>query len=492
MKALLVYPEYPHTFWSFKYALNFISRRASFPPLGLLTVAALLPEEWEKKLVDMNTTVLNDKDIEWADYIFISATTIQKESVRILVSKCKLMKKKIVAGGPLFKIEHEEFDMIDHLVLDEAELTLPVFLRDLRDGNPRRIYQSDQWAHLSDTPVPLWHLIKMKNYASMSIQFSRGCPYNCEFCDVTLLMGRKLRSKSKDQILNELDKLYSCGWRGEVFFVDDNIIGNKVKLKKEIIPAIYEWQNERKHPFTFITQASINLADDDELLRLMVKSGFDTVFVGIESPNEESLAECGKIQNKNRDLTVCVDKMQRSGMQVQGGFILGFDSDPPSIFDSLIDFIQKTGIVTAMVGLLNAPKGTRLYQRLMEDNRIVKLISGDNTDLSINFIPKMNYDELIKGYMKVIDTIYTPKYYYERVIRLLKNLDPLPKGKYKFRVNNIKAFFKSIWFIGIRERGRFHFWKLFFWSLFRHPRTFPLAITFAIYGYHFRRVFEIT
>jgi len=492
MKILLVYPEHPNTFWSFKHALKFISRKASFPPLGLLTVAAILPEKWEKKLVDMNTTSLSDKDIEWADYVFISAMTIQKESVRKVLSRCKENGVKTVLGGPLFRTEHEEFEAADHIILNEAEITLPTFLDDLEAGKPKHIYSSSQWAELKDTPAPLWSLINMKNYASMNIQYSRGCPFNCEFCDVTMLMGRKIRTKSKEQIVMELESLYSHGWRGEVFFVDDNFIGNKNKLKREVLPAIYEWQKKRKYPFSFITQSSVNLADDEELLKMMVKSGFDAVFVGIETPNENSLAECGKIQNRNRDLFACIEKIQRSGMQVQGGFILGFDSDPPSIFSRLIDFIQNTGIVVAMVGLLNAPKGTRLYQRMMSESRIIKLITGNNTDLSMNFLPKMNYQELIEGYKSVIKTIYSPKYYYKRVITFLKRLDPLPKKNFRFNIYHIEAFIKSIWYLGIKEKGRFQYWKLFFWSLFRHPRFFPLAITFAIYGYHFRRVFEIT
>lgn len=318
MNALLVYPEYPNTFWSFKHALKFISRKASFPPLGLLTVAAILPENWEKKLVDLNTSVLRDKEIDWADYVFISAMTIQKESVRKIVSRCKAMGTKTVLGGPLFRTEYEEFEDADHIILNEAEITLPIFLKDLDAGVPKHLYSSDRWAELKDTPTPLWSLISMRNYASMCIQYSRGCPFNCDFCDVTMLMGRKMRSKSGERVVNELEDLYQHGWRGEVFFVDDNFIGNKNKLKREVLPAIHAWQEKRKHPFSFITQSSVNLADDEDLMRMMVDSGFDSVFVGIETPDDNSLAECGKIQNRNRDLAASVEKMQRFGMQVQG------------------------------------------------------------------------------------------------------------------------------------------------------------------------------
>ena len=490
MKILLVYPEYPDTFWSFKYALKFISKKASFPPLGLLTVAAMLPKKWEKRLVDMNVITLSDRDIRWADYVFISAMSIQKKSVKKVIAKCKRLRTKIVAGGPLLTTGYKDSDNVDHLVLNEAKTTLPLFLKDLKNGYAKHIYTSKKLPDIEKTPIPLWELINMKNYSSMNTQYSRGCPFNCEFCDIPVLYGHKVRTKSKDQILAELESLYFQGWRDGVFFVDDNFIGNKEKLKKEILPAIIEWMKRKRHPFSFNTEASINLSDDEELMQLMVKAGFTSVFVGIETPNEESLAECNKFQNKNRDLVACVKKIQNFGLQVQGGFIVGFDNDPPSIFERLIAFIQESGIVTAMVGLLNAPRGTRLYQRLVKEGRLLKDISGDNTDFSTNFIPKMDYKILIKGYKRIISRIYSPKNYYKRVIRFLKEYKPLQKKAFRFHLSYLEAFFKSILLLGIKEKGRNYYWKLFFWSLFRHPRLFPLAITFSIYGFHFRKVFE--
>ena len=490
MKILLVYPEYPETFWSFKYALKFISKKASLPPLGLLTVAALLPKEWEKKLVDMTLIELSDRDIKWADYIFISAMSIQKEFVKKIVDKCKKLGAKIVAGGPLFTSGYEDFKDIDYFVLNEAEITLPLFLNDLKRGHPKHIYTTDQWVDLKKTPIPLWELVDVNKYATMCIQYSRGCPFNCEFCDVTLLFGHKMRLKIKDQILAELDSLYSRGWRGGVFIVDDNFIGNKRELKNEVLPAIIDWMEERKHPFSFTTQASINLSDDDELLQLMVQAGFGSVFVGIETPNEESLAECNKLQNKNRDLIACVKKMQKSGLIVNGGFIIGFDSDPLSIFESMIQFVQKSGIVNAMVGLLNAPRGTKLYQRLVKENRLIQEASGDNTDLSINFIPKMNYKTLIDGYKRVLNIIYSPKYYYERLLTLLRNIRPLQKKRYQFHLCYLTGFLKSVWHLGIVGKGRAYYWKLFFWSLFRRPKLLPMTITYAVYGFHFRKIYE--
>ena len=302
MKILLVYPQYPDTFWSFKHALKFIAKKAAFPPLGLLTVAAMLPKEWEKKLVDMNVANLSTRDIEWADYVFISAMVVQKASVKDIIQRCNKLGTKIVAGGPLFTTGYEEFDGVDHFVLNEAEITLPAFLENLSKGYARHIYTSAEYPQISATPIPAWELIDMKKYSSMSVQYSRGCPFDCEFCDIVVLNGHKPRTKTKDQLLAELDKLYKRSWRGRVFIVDDNFIGNKRKLKVEILPALSKWLKQKGHPFSFLTEASMNIADDEELMQLMVKANFDTVFVGIETTNEESLSECGKSQNRNRIL----------------------------------------------------------------------------------------------------------------------------------------------------------------------------------------------
>ncbi len=492
MKILLVYPHYPDTFWSFKHALKFISKEASFPPLGLLTIAAMLPKEWQLKLVNMNVTSLADNDVRWADYVFVSAMVTQRSSAREVIAQCRKLGTKIVAGGPLFTTEYEELEGVDHFVLGEAEDVMPSFLSDLEAGCARHIYTSTERPDIAKTPIPLWSLINMKNYSSMNVQYSRGCPYNCEFCDIVVLNGHKPRTKSKAQMLAELDAIYREGWRGGVFIVDDNFIGNKKKLKSEILPAIVSWMEARKHPFSLSTEASINLADDEELMRLMVAAGFNTVFIGVESPNEESLAECDKLLNKNRDLIASVRKIQNYGMEVQGGFIVGFDSDPLSIFKSQINFIQKSGIVTAMVGLLNAPHGTRLYQRLKKEHRLLKGMSGDNTDCSINFIPKMNYETLLSGYQHILKTIYAPKQYYERVRTFLKEYKPQRRkaGVIQLKFYHIKAVLKTMWFLGIRETGRRHYWKLFISTLLRRPRSFPLAISLSVYGFHFRKVAE--
>jgi len=488
MNILLVYPMYPDTFWSFKHALKFVSKKASFPPLGLLTVASILPEEWNKTLIDTNGTKLTDKDILWADYVFISAMSVQSESANQIIEQCKRLNTKIVAGGPLFTSTSENYEHVDHLVLNEAEITLPLFLKDLKNGTPKHKYTSYEWADISTTPLPLWDIVPIKNYTSMNLQYSRGCPYDCDFCDITVLYGRVPRTKTEEQVIDELEALYFTGWRGPVFFVDDNFIGNKGKLKREILPAVAEWMKKRKNPFYLNTEASINLADDEQLMHLMAKAGFEAVFIGIESPNDESLIECNKPQNRNRDMISSIKKIQQFGLEVQGGFIVGFDSDPPSIFEKLTNFIQESGIVTAMVGLLNAPAGTKLQKKLEIEGRMLNDFTGSNTDFSINFIPKMDVEVLLDGYKKMLNNIYSPKYYYERVMRFMKEFDPKKKKVFHINPSYVLALFKSMFKLGFIGKERIYYWKLFFWSLFRKPQLFSLAILFTIYGFHFRRV----
>ncbi len=450
----------------------------------------MLPPEWEMRLIDMNIEPLKDKDLLWADYVFISAMSVQRDSVKRVIGRCKTLGKKMVAGGPLFTAFQEEFQDVDHLVLNEAEITLPPFLNDLRNGEAKKVYTSKEWADVTTTPVPLWQLADLKHYSSMSIQYSRGCPYDCEFCDITALYGRIPRTKSREQILSELDSLVAHGWKSDVFIVDDNFIGNKLKLKREILPAMIRWMNGKRHPFALSTEVSVNLADDEELMKMMVQAGFDAVFVGIESPNEESLVECRKIPNKNRDLLASVKKIQDFGLRINGGFIVGFDNDPATIFQRLTDFIQESGIITAMVGLLNAPKGTKLYQRLHTEGRILENFSGDNTDFSLNFIPRMNRDVLIEGYRRILRSIYSPKEYYARVRQFLRNYHPTQVRVFRFQMNYVNALLKSMVMLGVIGKERIHYWKLFFWSLFTRPRLFRLAITFSIYGFHFRKLFE--
>lgn len=485
MNILLIYPEFPDTFWSFKHALKFVRKRAALPPLGLLTVAAMLPPEWSKRLVDTNTRKLTRNDLAWADMAFISAMIVQRDSTRRIIAQCKEAGLRTVAGGPLFNTEFNEFPDVDHFILNEAELTLPGFLSDVKRGCPKRVYSTPEFADMESAPIPMWNLLKLNDYVCMSIQFSRGCPFNCDFCNVTAMFGHRVRIKTTQQIIAELDSLYQAGWHGNVFFVDDNFIGNRQFLKNDLLPALIRWRSD-KPDVVFNTESSLNLVEDKRLMEMMVQAGFDKVFVGIETPDENGLAECGKHQNKNRNLVEDVKHIQRAGLQVQGGFIVGFDSDQPSIFRRQIEFIQKSGIVTAMVGILQAPPGTRLYERLKKEGRLRGAPSGDNADGTTNIIPAMNLEALREGYRQILSHIYAPEHYYRRIRTFLREYKP-PKIRRKFTLSHLYALLCSSLRLGVLGQERFQYWKLLLWTQFRHPRLFAEAVTLAIYGYHFRK-----
>jgi len=478
MNILLVYPESPTTFWSFKHALKFINKKANLPPLGLLTVASMLPKDWNLKLVDMNIRKLKSKDIFWADFVFISAMNIQKESARNVINRCKDLGTKTVAGGPLFTVDFESFNDVDHLLFYEAEVCLPKFIDDLKTGSAKHKYDhkydKKEYPQLTKTPIPAWELINMKEYEIMSLQYSRGCPFHCEFCNVVSLFGHTQRSKTAVQIIDELDAIYNSGWRGSVFFVDDNFIGNKRKLKTEILPQIISWMRERNYPFDFNTETSINIADDDELMELLAEAGFDCVFIGIETIDEDCLAECNKTQNKERDLILNIMRIQNHGIQVQGGFILGFDNDKPSVFTNIFGFIQNSGIVTAMVGVLTALKGTKLFDRLKKEERLLGDFATSNTD--INFVTKMPLSDLLDGYKSVIGSIYAPKNYYKRVRLFLENYRPKNYRRNKIGISHISAFFKACILLGLFSDGRREFWKLLGWSLLKKGQAFAMSV----------------
>jgi radical SAM superfamily enzyme YgiQ (UPF0313 family) len=486
MKVLLLYPEIPDTFWSFKHALRFISKKAAFPPLGLLTIAAMIPHTWEKRLIDMNVRSLHDSDLLWADYVCISAMHVQRRSVAEVIARCRRLGVKIIAGGPYFTTSSDTFADIDHLVLGEAETVLSVLFDDIGNGMPKQFYSSVNHPDLSLTPVPQWDLIDFRDYESMLLQFSRGCPFDCEFCDIVVLNGRKQRTKPSEQFIREIDSLYRRGWRGSVFIVDDNFIGSKSKVK-EMLCSLGKWMDRNGRPFHFFTEASINLAEDDELMSLMAYAGFNKVFVGIETPNIESLKETNKHQNTKKDLLDAVKTIQQNGMEVMGGFILGFDNDPENIFERQINFIQSSGITMAMVGILNALPGTKLWKRLGKEGRLIGESSGNNTTSSINFIPKMDIGKLADGYRQVVETIYSPEVYYRRCITFLRGYRQKTVSKIQF--SGIAAFFKGLWHMGIRNEEGFrrYFWKLLIRSLFINPKTFGEAVRLLIVGIHFRK-----
>lgn len=486
MKILLIYPQYPNTFWSFNYALEVMGKKAAMPPLGLLTIASLLENGNELKLVDMNINPLNDEDILWADYVFISAMITQKDSTEKVIFKCKDLGVKIVAGGPLFNNLYNEFPEVSHFILNEGEVTIPAFLEDLKKGKPKKIYTSDERPDISLVPIPKWDLINLDDYARMALQFSRGCPFDCEFCDIVNLNGRVPRVKSVEQFMKELNSLYDCGWRSSIFIVDDNFLGNIAQVKL-LLHEIIIWRKEKNYKWSFMTQISINLASDDELLLLMQKAGFSTVFIGIETPSIKSLEECGKFHNKNRDMVKDIKKIYNYGMEVYGGFIIGFDNDDETIFDTQFKFIQETGIVVAMMGLLTALPGTRLYKRLKSENRIISDSSGNNIDFELDFVPKMEKEFLISEYKKLLSSLYNVKNYYDRIFNFLKEYKPHTNDK--VTQNIFIGLLKVIYMLGIQDENRFYFWKMFLTCIFKYPKALSKALTQAIYFAHFEKIF---
>jgi len=486
MKILLLSPQTPDTFWSFKHVLRFVSKRAAFPPLGLLTVAAMLPREWDLQVVDLNVERLKENDLRSADYVMLSAMIVHQESVRNVVARCAALGKPVIAGGPLFTTGHENFPEIQHFVLGEAEEIMPQLVEDIRNSSLKRVYKASRWPSLEQSPVPRWDLVDLRHYVTMAVQFSRGCPFDCEFCDIIVMNGRVPRTKAPAQLVAELEALRQHGWKEMVFVVDDNFIGDK-RRTRALLRELIAWRRRTRPSMGFLTEASVNLAEDAQLCSLMVEAGFMKVFVGIETPSAEALEECRKLQNRGRDLVAAVCTLQQRGLEVMGGFIVGFDSDQTDIFKRQFEFIQRSGVVTAMVGLLTALPQTRLWQRLKLEGRLEAASSGNNTQAELNFKPRLNREFLQAGYRDLMKKLYEPKAYYQRVRTFLKNHRP-SGPKLGLSWPDFKAFLKSFWLLGIWYRGRVAYWRLFWSTLLRRPRHFRRAIEFAIVGYHFRRV----
>jgi radical SAM superfamily enzyme YgiQ (UPF0313 family) len=490
MNVLLVSPATPTTFWSFKHAMRFVARRAAFPPLGLLTVAAMLPRSWNLRLVDMEVTRLSDADILWADYVLVSAMIVHKASLDAeVIPRCRQLGRPIVGGGPLFTTGYEEYVGEVHAVIGECEESIGEVVRDMEAGRLQELYRAPAaFPDVRETPIPRWELINLRYYATASVQYSRGCPFDCEFCDIIIMNGRKPRTKEPEQMLAELDALVDAGWRGTVFFVDDNFIGNK-RCVKEFLRSLVAWRARRRPQIDFLTEASVNLADDAELLDLMAGSGFSSVFLGIETPVAASLEECQKVQNVHGDLAEKVRTIQRAGLEVKGGFIIGFDHDPREIFELQFDFIQRTGIASAMVGLLSALPKTQLYQRLLGEGRLDTSTTGNNTEAVLNFIPKLDREFLIDGYRRLMAALYEPSTYYLRVLVFLREYRPRgPRLRPTWR--DVRALVQSLWVMGVWHHGRRAFWKYLATVLVRHPRKLPPAIKLAIHGFHYRMVAE--
>src|SRR6267142_5092804 len=458
MKVLLVNPEFPDTYWSFRHALPFEGKRCAFPPLGLLTVSALLPQSWERRLVDLNVQKLKASDIEWADMVFATAMLVQKESLRDVVRQSKARGKRVVLGGPYVTTTIEDLPEADHIFLGEAETTLPIFIEDLARGEAKRTYQAAERPPLSATPMAHFELANLKRYSAMSVQYSRGCPFSCEFCDIIEIYGRVPRTKSNQQMLAEFDALYDLNWRGTVFIVDDNFIGNKKNVRL-LLPDIAKWQKDHGFPFSLITESSLNLADDEALLANMRDAGFRRVFIGIETPVEESLHEAQKSQNRG-DLLGSVKKIQSYGMEVMAGFIVGFDNDPMDIFERQIDFIRKSAIPLAMVGLLNALPETQVWKRLEREGRLLGEASGNNTVCTFNFKTVMDPALLIQGYQTIMRTIYSPREYYQRALDSMRRTAQLVSEPQHYDLMNGAASFMRIMVkLGVLDSERKEFWR---------------------------------
>ena len=487
MNVLLVYPGFPDTYWSFRNALSFQGKRAAQPPLGLMTVAALLPASWNKRLVDTNVEKLKDSHLAWADAVLLSGMHVQRDSLIEIVRRCRAAGVRTVVGGPITSSIPAEQLEADHIVIGEAEDLIAEFAQELEAGTAQRVYQAAERPAMTASPMPDLSLIRMKHYSTMTVQYSRGCPFNCEFCDIIEIYGRKPRTKAVAQVLAELDQLYAAGWRGPVFVVDDNFIGNKVRVR-DLLTAVAAWQQERRHPFRFITEASLNLSDDDDLMQAMKDAGFASVFLGIETPDESSLAATQKLQNTRRDLLESVALIQNHGIEVMGGFILGFDTDRDDIFDRLVEFIQKSAIPVAMVGLLQALPGTQLFRRLSREGRILHPGDGNNTSCELNFLPRMNSHRLVEGYRSVLRRIYSREAYFDRVRAYLERCRP--HNRSNFSLANARALFLSILRLGLLGHARLSYWKFLLEAATRYRRSFGAAMTMAVMGYHFQRITE--
>lgn len=499
-RVLLVSPRIPTTYWSYKYALPFVRKKALLPPLGLLTVAALLPEDYEPRLIDMNVRDLPREEVEWADMVFLSAMLVQQQSFDEVVALCRECGTPVVAGGPYPTSSFEKIGGVDHFVLDEAELTLPVFLRDLEQGQAQHVYRDERKPDLSLTPIPRFDLIDVTLYESMPLQFSRGCPFDCEFCDIIEMFGRKPRTKRPEQFLKEVDHLYNTGFRGSLFIVDDNFVGNKLKVK-ELLRPFAAWQRKHRYPFIVSTEASITLAQDEELLDLMVSAGFSMVFIGIETPDAKTLAMTHKTQNLREDILSSVVRIQEKGIEVSGGFIVGFDGEAEDIFERQQTFIQKAGISTAMVGLLIALPNTQLYRRLKREGRILAETRGNNThDFDLNFVPQMPRQTLLQGYKWLLSQVFSPRNYFQRSLTLIKRFakgkrDPagligrascasIPR---KIRLRDLLPLLRSLFRQGFSFYG-YHYLRYLIQVLRVDVSLFARAVTFAVRGHHFIRI----
>jgi radical SAM superfamily enzyme YgiQ (UPF0313 family) len=488
MNVLLLHPLAPDSFWGFQNFVKFLPYKTTFPCLGLLTVAAMLPKEWSLKMVDLNVGPLTEEHLAWADMAFVSAMSIQSRSADEVIGRCRAAGIKVCAGGVYFTTEPERHRQADHLFLGEVEETVPLFLEDLAKNQAKPIYRSKRFPDLALSPVPRWDLIDLSHYSILGLQISRGCPFQCDFCQVTVLEGRRPRHKSVSQVLLELEAIFQNGWRGMLMFVDDNFIGHRRKAR-EILEALISWQVRHRYPFNFFTQASVDLADHPQLLGLMRQAGFTHIFLGVETPEIASLAECHKQQNQNRDLVAAVRTLYDHGMEVYGGFIIGFDADTPQIFETQARFIEAAAIPSACIGMLAAPPGTPLYRRLQAEGRLLGRTSGDSIMnlAGLNITPKMGRDQLLDGYRQLITRLYEPEPFYRRALNFFARFRAHQYQSFKTpTVREVLAFFRILWELGLNQPDRLAFWYFLFQVLTRHPKLFPMAVNLAGAGHHYR------
>jgi radical SAM superfamily enzyme YgiQ (UPF0313 family) len=490
MRALLIYPVFPPTFWSYDKILELVNRKVLLPPLGLITVAAILPQQWEFKLVDRNIRSVTEDQWQWADIVIISGMIVQKNDMIAQIKEGKKRNKLVAVGGPYATSVPDELQNAgaDFLVLDEGEITLPMFVEALEKGETSGIFRTNEKPDVTITPIPRYDLLELSAYDSMSVQFSRGCPFQCEFCDIIVLYGRKPRTKTPQQLLQELDFLYDLGWRRGVFMVDDNFIGNKRNVKL-LLKELKIWQKEHQYPFRFNTEASVDLASDPELMELMVECNFDAVFLGIETPDEDSLQLTKKYQNTRTSLTETVEKIIQTGLRPMAGFIIGFDGEKKGAATRIINFVEEAAIPTAMFGMLQALPNTALWHRLIKEGRLLdpdKDQDGNQTTL-MNFIPTRSMEDIAQEYIETFWTLYDPNQFLDRVYRCFLKLG-VPKCQTPAKLPSLvdlKALAIVIWRQGIKRNTRWKFWHHLFSIIKNNPAVWEHYLTVCAHNEHF-------
>lgn len=489
MRVLLVYPLFPKTFWSYEKILELVDRKVLLPPLGLVTVAAILPQEWEFKLVDRNIRQITEAEWEWAELVILSAMIVQKEDLLNIIREAKRRGKSVACGGPYPTSVPEEPQAagIDYLILDEGEITLPMFVEAVQKGETSGIYRAGgEKPDVTNTPVPRFDLLELNAYDSMSVQFSRGCPFQCEFCDIIVLYGRKPRTKTPQQLLAELDYLYNLGWRRGVFMVDDNFIGNKRNVKL-LLKELQVWQEAHKFPFAFNTEASIDLAQDQELMDMMVACNFNAVFLGIETPDEDSLQMTKKFQNTRNSLIESVHLIAKSGLRVMAGFIIGFDGEKPGAGQRIVKFAEAAAIPSTTFGMLQALPHTALSHRLEKEGRLRGKSGNLNQTTLMNFIPTRPLEDIAREYVEAFCEVYDAEKYLDRTYRHFLMLGA-PTAKIPAKAPNwidLRALLIVVWRQGIKRKTRWKFWHHLFGILKNNPAVWEHYLTVCAHNEHF-------